>query len=93
MVVMSSQSVSQSELNASVPLRDQSASKTRSKRIICTATVRKHICTTIPTEARFDLLIRFRIYCNPECQNVSFVRQQFGNIYVRQYQLRPDLIY
>ena len=24
-----------------------------------------NICTTIPTEARFDLLIRFRTYCDP----------------------------
>ena len=68
MVVLSSQSVSQSELNASVPLRAQSASKTRSQCINCKATVRKHICTTIPTEARFDLLIRFRIYCDLECR-------------------------
>ena len=42
--------------------------KQESQRIICKATVQKHICSTIPTEARFDLLIRFRIYCDPECR-------------------------
>ena len=24
-----------------------------------------NVCPTIPTEARFDLLIQFRIYCDP----------------------------
>lgn len=52
----------------SVPLRASSVATTHARCIVCKRTVLGGICTKIPTEARFDLLIRFRVYSDSECR-------------------------
>ena len=58
----------QSESQSSVSLKGLTASKTHAECIICKVKVKKGLCTIIPAEARFDMLIRFRIYTDPECR-------------------------
>ena len=59
---------SQSELQGNVSLRAVTASKTHSQCIICKEKVMKGTCTKLPTEARFEMLIRLRIFSDPECR-------------------------
>ena len=60
--------INQPASQSNVSLRALTTSKTHAECLICKAKVRKGLCTTIPTEARFDILIRFRIYSDPECR-------------------------